>query len=162
MFDEEPEGDPHGECAKEIHELQQLSEESRRVAENEAASAKQWREDLAKANLQNDELGKQLSVQLGQIQALELRMEERGRALKQCEDENSEFMRKIVEAKSALETICVAASGRPEPILMSIFSVANRGVMHLSKKRKDEPRRCTCQFVQMSKSVHDRDCAFFP
>lgn len=22
MFDEEPEGDPHGECAKEIHDLQ--------------------------------------------------------------------------------------------------------------------------------------------
>lgn len=70
MFDEEPEGDQHGECAKEIHdlqakvteafnrilELQRLEESSRRVAENEAASAAKWREELKAKELQNDEL----------------------------------------------------------------------------------------------------------
>ena len=42
------------------------------------------------------------------------------------------------EARKALETICVAASSRPEAILMSIFSVAQRGLKHLSEKRNCE------------------------
>lgn len=38
-----------------ILELQRLEESSRRVAENEAASAKKWREELGKENLQKYE-----------------------------------------------------------------------------------------------------------
>lgn len=88
-------------------------------------------------------------------------------------DEVAKLNLQIDEARSALETICVAASSRPEPILMSIFSVANRGVMHLSQKRNDEidsenypvvplkpndkfgPPQCTCMgFFKMNCAVH--------
>lgn len=113
-----------------------------------------------------------MNSQAAEIEALKLQVEEKGRALKQCEDENAKFMRMFAEAKLAFEEIEVVSrlnfDGDQAP-MGCVMTLADHGIKLLTLKdavkREHEHRfsvvdgalKCDCGFVNHN-CEKDCDC----
>ena len=78
MFDEQPDGDPHGECAAEIHRLQDALKKANDQAEHFErlwylrGDALEWYRDEAKALAKNLEGGAHTNAVLASVTVLAL------------------------------------------------------------------------------------------